>query len=159
MKYLTILFAVITTSIFTLAANAGDTVTQPQSAEHFYGVGWQNDGNHWSIEVLLGEKSGQIVYPSLECTGDWTLVTATPDKLHFIETIIEGKEDCVETGDIFLGPLPTGGFLYEWNEPGAKIAARAILFPVIAGKMSYMEALKVTLDSVDLDYMLPEYVE
>lgn len=159
MRYLTLVCAGLASCLFAFAASAGDTLTQPQPTEHFYGVGWQNDGNHWSIEVLLGEKGGQIVYPSLECSGDWTLVSATPDKLHFIEVIVENTEDCVETGDIILSPLPTGGFLYEWNEPGASIAARAILFPAIAGKMSYMEALMVTLDSVELDYLLPEYLE
>ena len=143
----------------TFQAYAGDDNDPSQPTAHFYGVGWESDGNHWSIEVLLGEKSGQIVYPSLECSGDWTLVKATLDKLHFIETIVEGKEACIEIGEIFLSPLPTGGYLYEWNEPAAAVGARAILFPVMAGKMTYMEALMVTLDSVDLDYMLPEFLE
>lgn len=134
-------------------------LAQSKTVEHYYGVGWQNDGSHWSIEVLLGDKTAQIVYPSLDCFGEWTLVSDTPEKLHFIETIVEGTENCVETGDIFLSPLPTGGYLYSWNEPGQTTAAKAILFAAVAGRLSYMEQLKVTLDRVNLDYMLLQFLE
>ncbi|MFT4716632.1 MAG: hypothetical protein ACI861_000816 [Paracoccaceae bacterium] len=152
MRYLTATIVFLSAVNLTFSSSAED-------AEHYYGVGWQDDGNHWSIEVLLSDKSAQIVYPSLECSGDWTLVSATSDQLHFIETIVDGKEDCVETGDIFLDPLPNGGYLYSWNAPGQSTAARAILFAAIAGRLTYMEQLMVTLDSVELGYMQPEFLE
>jgi len=159
MKYLALVFGLLFALTHAPLSHAGDVSPPPEPVKEFYGVGWQDDGQHWSVAVHLGKKSGKIAYPSLKCSGDWTLVSTTPERLHFIETLTSGLDACIETGDVFLEPLPTGGYHYEWSELGADAGARAILFPVSDEKLSYMEQLLVTLNTVNLDYVLPEFSE
>jgi len=125
----------------------------------YYGVGWQSNGSHWSIELVLSGQGGQIGYPSVECAGTWTLIEAGPNRLQFIEQITSGIENCIPLGAATLEPLPDGALLYTWKEHSDKIDARAVLVPLAQPRLPYMSLLIKTLTTVPLDYMLPEFSE
>ena len=45
---------------FTVAAQAEDLREAVETQSRYYGVGWQSDGGHWSIELLVTTLGGQI---------------------------------------------------------------------------------------------------
>jgi hypothetical protein len=159
MRYLTAILSIAVFTMTTGIASAGDLGDKVSAQGRYYGVGWQKNASHWSIELLLNEFGGQIAYPSLDCNGDWTLIEATPDKLQYFEKIVEGTENCVELGTAFLEPLPDGRLLYTWREHAATVDARAILVPVKGARLPYIDLLLLTLNGVEMDYLFPEYLE
>ncbi|GEM_PF-2074873 len=126
---------------------------------HYYGVGWQRDGQHWSIEVLIDEAGGQVAYPSLECSGKWTLTNTGENRLEFIEQILEGIDDCLELGTVHLTVRQDGNLSYTWYENEPTVEARAVLVPIEDDRIPYMDLLMLTLNSINTDFMYPEYIE
>ncbi len=159
MRYLLVIFSVMTFTMTTGFALAGDLGKQVSAQGRYYGVGWQKNASHWSIELLLTEFGGQIAYPSLDCTGNWSLIDATLDKLQYFEKIVEGTENCIELGTAYLEPLPDGRLLYTWREHAAAVDARAILVPVKGDRLPYIDLLLLTLNGVEMDFLYPEYLE
>lgn len=144
-------------SVFSFTATAGDFGAEITSQSRYYGVGWQNNGNHWSIELLLTEKGGQIAYPSLDCTGIWTLQKRNAARMEYMEQILVNTKDCIELGTVILEPGPNDSLIYTWQEQVTTIGARAVLLPVMGERLTYMDLLKETLNTVDMDFLLPEY--
>lgn len=148
-----------------LPVQAGDKNQQDSTGgsaiekAHYYGVGWQRDGQHWSIEVLVDEAGGQIAYPSLDCTGTWTLKSKSAEYVEYIEQILQGVEDCVELGIVRLESLENGNLVYTWFETEAAVEARAVLLPSGDTRLTYMQQLMLTLNNIDTDFMFPEYIE
>lgn len=141
----------------TIPATAEEKAETPTG--HYYGVGWQNDGSHWSIDVFLDERGGKITYPSLSCDGVWTKIGTKNPQFQYIEQIVRGAENCIVLGTVTLGKLPNGTLEYAWQEHAVAIDARAILAPVDGAQKSYMEMLKLTLNAIDLKFMMPEFLE
>ena len=135
------------------AADLGDTL---RAQTRYYGVGLQKDGNYWSIDGIFGQKDGQIAYPSLVCHGIWTLKDETHDRITFNEQILEGEDNCVILGTVTLTPLSDDLILYEWSEFPPLVDARAVLSPATDNKLSYIDQLRLTLNTVAHDYLLPE---
>ena len=141
------------------AAPAADLIDRIAAETRYYGVGWQDDGSHWSIEVMITDKGAQVAYPSAACSGVWTLVSTTPRKITYTEHITDGVDNCIALGTVTLEPMADGKLLYSFQERPNIIEARAALLPLSAGRRDYMEALKATLDGVEFDYLRPEYFE
>ncbi|MCA8869475.1 MAG: hypothetical protein KDA67_12550 [Rhodobacteraceae bacterium] len=137
--------------------NANDLRDRIHAEGHYTGVGWQNDGNHWSIEVVLTDDGATVAYPSAECTGNWQFLRETLALLEFREQITTGQEFCVETGYVMLQPYMADRLLYSWGENPDHVEARAVLVPVSQGRMSYHQLMMLTLKSVPLDYLRPEF--
>ncbi len=142
-----------------IAAPAADLIDQIAAETRYYGVGWQNDGSHWSIEVIITDKGAQVAYPSAACSGVWTLASVAPRKITYTEHITDGVDNCIALGTVTLEPMANGNLLYSFRERPNTIEARAALLPLSAGRRGYMEALKVTLNGVEFDYLRPEYFE
>jgi hypothetical protein len=137
------------------AADLADRLSRPVRLE---GVGWQNDGSHWSIDVILSAAGGQIAYPSLDCAGEWTRTGQGLSTFVYTERILHNTEACVEYGQVAISALDGGGFHYEWREGnGGAVIARAVLFEVGSARRPYMDLLLETLHMVDLDFLLPDY--
>jgi len=136
---------------------AGELLRQVIDQSRYYGVGWQNDGNHWSIELLVQKNGAQIAYPSIGCAGIWTLSGKSGRQVEYVEEIKDGLADCVALGAVRLEPLKDGALLYTWMETPPTVDARAVLLPVTIDRKPYMSLLKLTLNQVSLDYMLPEF--
>lgn len=155
MKILAAALIALALSLPAAAADMADRLSRPLRLE---GVGWQNDGSHWSIDVILSEKGGQIAYPSLDCAGDWTRTGQTLDAFIYREHILHNAEICIEYGTVLISDAGPGAYLYEFREDGTgTVIARALLHEVGAARRPYMDLLKETLHKVDLDYLLPEF--
>ncbi|MFQ5437954.1 MAG: hypothetical protein ACE5DK_03885 [Paracoccaceae bacterium] len=153
----TFLFAILALLGTLSQVVAGDLVAEIRDQSRYYGVGWQNDGNHWSIELLIQGQGAQIAYPSIGCAGKWTLQGTYSAELNYTEQILDGTEDCINLGSVRLEPLPDGRLLYVWMERAPTVDAKAVLVPLAGKRMSYMELLKLTIDTVSFDYVLPEF--
>jgi len=137
-------------------AMAGDLRHRAEKQSRFYGVGWQDNGNHWSIELLLTPLGGQVAYPSLDCSGEWTLIRNRGSELEYVERITLGTENCVALGTVVLSALPGGRLLFTWREFPDTIDARAVLRPVAGeARLGYMTLLRETLNTVDLGFVDP----
>ena len=134
---------------------AGDLRHRVEKQSRFYGVGWQADGSHWSIELLLTPLGGQIAYPSLACSGEWKMIRNGGDELEYVERITLGTDACVALGTVVLSPLSGGRLLYTWHEFPNTTDARAVLRPATGARLGYMELLRETLNTVDLEYVEP----
>lgn len=156
MKRLILAFVLLITGLS--GAVAGDLGERLEKAARFYGVGWQSDGNHWSIDLFLSAREGHIAYPSLDCTGQWTRIGQGLDSLIYREQITENTNICIEFGDVSIEALDGDRLLYTWREQGGgPVVARAVLRPVGGAKRPYMDMLMETLNTVELDYLLPEF--
>lgn len=156
---LPVLVALLVAVTAPVVAVAGALDRQIVRQNHYYGVGWQADGNHWSIDVVLTPGGAQIAYPSLGCTGSWKLIAATDQELTYAESITDGQRDCIATGVVRLRLLPAGRFLYSWQETDARIDARAVLLPTGKARMPYIQQLVETLNNVPLDYLEAPFYE
>jgi hypothetical protein len=136
---------------------AGELNDKVAAQSRYYGVSWQSDGNHWSIEVIIDETGAQVAYPSIECTGEWQLTGQSEVILRYRETITDGIADCASRGAIEIESQPDGRLLYTWKETPETTDARAILLPVSEPRLNYMELLKLTLNNVEYDYLWPEF--
>jgi hypothetical protein len=152
-----VLHVVACVFLATTPLSAGELNDQVTAQSRYYGVSWQSDGNHWSIEAIIDETGGQIAYPSIECTGEWTLTGQSDVILRYREVITDGIADCVSRGAVELEPQPDGRLLYTWKETPETTDARAILLPVTGPRLSYMELLKLTLNNIEYDYLWPEF--
>ncbi len=159
MKQLLTLLQAAMLTVWGLSAQAGGTGADAAQTFHFYGVGMQNDGSHWSIELLVTGDTGQIAYPSVGCSGDWNLVKREQNKLTFSEHITEGADVCLDQGIVTLEPALGGRSVYTWYDSPGKILARAMLDPVKGKRLPYIKMLARTLITVDTGYMLPEFLE
>ncbi len=126
----------------------------------YYGVGWQNDGQHWSIELLLTPGGAQVAYPSAQCAGEWKRLRNLTDRVDYAERILDGTENCIALGRVSLEPLDEGRLLYTFSEEPGTVTARAVLLPVGDGKrLDYIDRLLLTLKTVRLDYLLPDHFQ
>jgi hypothetical protein len=69
------------------------------------GIGHQIDGEKWDIALhFKGKKKILINYPSLGCSGIWTLkeVTNNTTLSIFKEEIIVGTDKCDQGGEVYL---------------------------------------------------------
>ena len=159
MKQVLMLLQAAMLTVWGLSAQAGDTSADSAQTFHYYGVGMQNDGSHWSIELLVTGDTGQIAYPSAQCSGDWTLLKREQNKLTFSEHITDGADMCLDQGIVTLEPALDGRAVYTWYESPGKVLARAVLEPVKGKRKPYLKMLVETLNTVDTGYMLPEFLE
>lgn len=137
---------------------AGDLTGQVQDQAHYYGVGWQNNGSHWSIDLELTKDGGKISYPSSGCAGQWSLIDERPEQLKYVEQILQGVENCIELGTVTIRGMRDGRLEYEWKEHSAIVVARAVLVPAKENsRLSYHDLMMLTLNNVAMDFLLPEF--
>lgn len=157
MRYVSVFLIAL---VMALPAQAAEDFAKSVAAQsRYYGVGWQNDGQHWTIDLALGESDGTVAYPTVDCSGTWTLIKKNLARLEFIERITDGLDNCIPLGTVTLEPLPDGELLYTFWEHADRVDARGVLVPMGPSRLPYMTLLKKTLNTVSLDYMLPEFSE
>jgi len=152
-------FFAIVFSLLAPLSNAADLADQLHPEARYYGVGWQSDGAHWSIEVILTANGAQVAYPSAKCFGKWTLASGGPDRFTYVEQITDGDQDCILLGRVALEPYSDDMLRYVFSETEGRTDAEAILLPVRGIRKNYMEMLLLTLNNISFDYLLPEYFE
>ena len=84
---------------------------QPSSASwlrgNWSGIGYQIDGQEWTVRLSAGEELLTISYPSLACGGEWDLREVSDHSATGLETILEGIGNCnqhVEVELELIGP-------------------------------------------------------
>ena len=112
-------------------------LTAPSSAQKTSNVGtWQGTLNQighssYPMSVTITPDGATSNYPSLDCTGEWTLVGASGDFTFYIETITRGRHDqggrCIDgsvTTSVINGKLQVG---WIGSFSGQPIAAIGVL--------------------------------
>lgn len=130
-------------------AGAGDLQALAAPGRVLVGVGFQDDGQTWSIRVAFGKRGAAIAYPSYDCFGRWERIGPPGRYLEYIE---EGRERCIETGEVVLRPAEGEALEYRWAERDGPVIAAAILVPAGQGQ-SYVDLLRLTLEKADLSFV------
>ena len=60
----------------------------------WYGVGYQLDGRTWDVVLEVGNRSIEVEYPTLGCSGKWTLSGEDEFQASGTEKILRGKSNC-----------------------------------------------------------------
>lgn len=73
---------------------------------NWIGIGNQIDGKSWDIFLnYQNENNINISYPSLDCSGNWTLKRSDKKTSIFKEQIIEGSNKCDQGVEVHLQHL------------------------------------------------------
>ncbi|MFE2540006.1 serine/threonine-protein kinase [Actinacidiphila glaucinigra] len=80
----------------------------------------QGDDKLYPVKIVykggkVGDVVGRVDYPTLECGGDWVLVSQTVRGLAVQEQITEGTLNCTDGVDITLTPSADGTLLYAFE--------------------------------------------
>ncbi|MEM7101895.1 MAG: hypothetical protein AAF502_02115 [Bacteroidota bacterium] len=126
--------AVMLLSVFCLVATSfsilDSTEKHPKWLEgEWEGVGLQlNFPSTWSIDFLVKENQYMIMYPSLECGGEWELISANQYKAVFRENILEGVNKCVQGGTVVVTKVDEYHISYSYFSPDSgKLEATSTL--------------------------------
>ncbi|MBN2342033.1 MAG: FKBP-type peptidyl-prolyl cis-trans isomerase [Deltaproteobacteria bacterium] len=81
----------------------------------YRGIGYQNNGTSWSIEITVGEETSTIKYPSLFCGGVLSVKRVTDTRVEFYEDITYG-DNCVDNGITVVSTTDAADtFHYYWQ--------------------------------------------
>ena len=107
---------------------------EPESAVwlegYWEGTGLQIDKQQWEVQLtVLDIARPMIAYPSLGCSGYWSMEQPGKSKIHYKETITDGFLKCDNGVDAFIKKLCKNKirvtyYLYSYSE---KAIAKAIL--------------------------------
>lgn len=76
------------------------------------------DPSNWDIRLTVRGSSYFVSYPTLGCSGSWSLQASDTGVASFIETISSGQDKCVGTVQVTVGRLgPTRMQVrFAWSE-------------------------------------------
>jgi alpha-tubulin suppressor-like RCC1 family protein len=91
------------------------------------GQGFQNNNTSWDIRADLNtlNDSYQISYPSLDCSGQWTLLAATANAVSFYEDLSGDTAGCINNGYVTLSLNSNSELVYRWDEKIERTGAYA----------------------------------
>lgn len=96
------------------------------------GTGFQTDTpevSTWTISFYADLKNNaySISYPSLNCSGEWKLITGDAQKALFKETITDGLEYCMDGGKIIITKVDENHISYSYFFPETELQAFSTL--------------------------------
>lgn len=93
------------------------------------GTGYQIDTDEtWTMRLKVQGRRFLIEYPSLNCGGQWKLVSINSRRARFRERITFGLEDCVDGGSLVIERLNGRQIAFRYSYQGTnEISASAIL--------------------------------
>jgi hypothetical protein len=98
------------------------TVAQPDYGDYTVTIKFIND-----IEDTEQTKLAEVEYPTLKCSGFWTINKFENNVLRLVETIERGINNCIDNGLITLSQ-EEDYIKYEWYYPDGKLGASANLY-------------------------------
>ena len=105
-------------------------VSKKSFPEIWSGLGVQNDGSKWPVEVIFSGKNAKVKYPSLNCSGIWHRKNQVKGQIVYLEKIIRGKGRCMDNVDVSLKPAGRGKMKLHYSKRGNHLAtAFAVLEP------------------------------
>ncbi len=82
----------------------------------------------WTMELIVDGKNYEIRYPTLECSGVWTLEGSTQNKAVFTEVVTYGFERCTNGGKIVVTKIDKFHLSFSYFSPkNGKLEAYATL--------------------------------
>jgi hypothetical protein len=92
------------------------------------GEGKERDGETWTMEFEASKGIFLIKYPSLECSGEWRLVSFNKNTARFRENIKINRTDCEPTGNVTVKRLSRNRLLFNYSyNRSRKLDSSAIL--------------------------------
>lgn len=100
------------------------------------GTGYQIDTDEtWTMRLKAEGRRFLIEYPSLNCGGQWRLVSIDSRRARFRERITFGLEDCVDGGTVVIERLNARQIAFRYSYRGSgEVSASAILNRKSRGK-------------------------
>lgn len=119
--------------IITFAVLTVMQIANADFADKLDGI-WEGEGRSsvgrpqkWSIRLSAQSGNYKIDYPSLSCSGSWSLLSVTNGSASFFENIDIGKNNCVDQGTVDLIWLENNKLKYIYYLPNGNIEAFAEL--------------------------------
>ena len=81
------------------------------------GLAYQTDNKStWFVNFVYNEKGNfaKIVYPSLNCSGNWIVEEMKGDKVIFKEIIVSGKPYCIDGSKIVVSKIDDNYISVAW---------------------------------------------
>jgi hypothetical protein len=93
------------------------------------GTGYQMDTNEtWTMRLKVRRNRYSIEYPSLNCGGRWKVLSINSWQANFRESILYGRNECIDEGRVVVQRLGNGQIAYRfYNRGAARVTASAIL--------------------------------
>jgi hypothetical protein len=93
------------------------------------GTGYQMDTDStWTMRLTARGRRYGIEYPSLNCGGEWRLVSVNSRRATFRERITRGQADCADGGSVVIERLSGRQVAYRYSHRGERaVSASAIL--------------------------------
>lgn len=93
------------------------------------GTGYQIDTNEtWTMRLKVQGGKYLIEYPSLNCGGEWRLLSINSRRARFREHIRFGLDACVNRGTVVIERLSARQLAYRFSQMGTReVSASAIL--------------------------------
>lgn len=94
------------------------------------GKGYQIDTDEtWTMRLRTQGRKFLIEYPSLNCGGEWKLISINSRRARFRERITRGLNECVDKGIVLIERLNGRQIAYRYSYRGTTdVSASAILF-------------------------------
>ena len=93
------------------------------------GTGYQMDTDStWTMALTARGGKFLIEYPSLNCGGEWRLLSINSRRATFREHITRNREDCADRGRVVVEKLSRRQVAYRYSHRGASdVSSSAIL--------------------------------
>jgi hypothetical protein len=93
------------------------------------GTGYQMDTDStWTMVLTARGGKFLIEYPSLDCGGEWRLLSIDSRRARFRERITRNREACADRGSVVVERLSGRQVAYRYSHRGASdVSASAIL--------------------------------
>jgi hypothetical protein len=96
---------------------------------HWEGVGRQDSGSTWAMEVDLHTVRpgvcGKVRYPTIPCAAEWICAGQSDGRtLHARERLTEHPERCIDAGEMTMELTPDGALEWTWSGGGESAHAR-----------------------------------
>jgi len=94
------------------------------------GTGYQANNTSWSMELIVRGNNYTIKYPSLTCSGYWSLTSMGSDSATFTEHITSGRGNCVDNGNVVIRRIDANRIDFYWYDGNPKHTSSAVLTKV-----------------------------
>ncbi|MBA3768793.1 MAG: hypothetical protein H0W99_17790 [Acidobacteria bacterium] len=93
------------------------------------GKGFQIDTDEtWTMRLRTQGRKFLVEYPSLNCGGEWKLISINSRRAMFRERITLGLNECVDKGNVLIERLNGRQIAYRYSYRGTtEVSASAIL--------------------------------
>ena len=114
--------------MFVLAAPAlaGEALSARLAGE-WRGVGVQDGGMDWRMELVLKPTGATVDYPDQPCGGAWGFSSIKAGEVTGTEIISYGRDLCIDNSTVVLTDYGKGQLLILWKNPDGSALAMAVL--------------------------------